>query len=67
MITVPSIATEGYPAVRPPATVDATNAQNESDEAIFEPLVFTWDEDEFIAAEAVRAFSAEMYADSRAS
>jgi len=28
-----------------------------------EPLVFHWDEDEFVASEAVREFSAAMYAD----
>ena len=33
---------------------------DEGTDAIFEPLVFRWDEEEFVAAEAVRAFCAEM-------
>ena len=33
---------------------------DEGTDAIFEPLVFRWDEEEFVAAEAVRVFCAEI-------
>ena len=64
MILIPSIPAEGYPEVLPPANLDTTVSQTEILEPNPDPLVFIWDEDEFIAAEAVRSFSAEMYADS---
>lgn len=63
MVAGSSITAIEFPDLRHSAKVNKTVIQTSDSDTIHDPLIFQWDEAEFVAAEAVRSFSAEMYAD----